>query len=38
MLYADKKEKGRLLTDEQLNDMENLRDMAIEAITKKNQQ
>jgi len=37
MLYADKKEKGRLLTDEQLNYMESLRDMAIEAITKKNQ-
>jgi GAF domain-containing protein len=37
MLYSDKKEKGRLLTDEQLNYMENLRDMAIEAITKKNQ-
>ncbi len=36
MLYADKKEKGRLLTDEQLNYMESLRDMAIEAITKKN--
>jgi len=37
MFYADKKEKGRLLADEQLNDMENLRDMAIEAITKKRQ-
>jgi HD-like signal output (HDOD) protein len=38
MFYADKKEKGRLLTDEQLDYMEKLRNMAIEAITKKHQQ
>lgn len=38
MFYADKKEKERLLTDEQLDYMEKLRDMAIEAITKKHQQ
>lgn len=38
MFYADKKEKGRLLTDEQLDDMEKLRNMAIQAITKKHQQ
>ncbi len=38
MFYADKKEKGRMLTDDQLNSMENLREMAIEAITQKHQQ
>ncbi len=38
MFYADKKEKGRLLTDEQMDYMEKLRDMTIEAITKKHQQ
>ncbi len=38
MFYADKKEKGRLLTDEQLDYMEKLRNMAIEVITKKHQQ
>ncbi len=38
MFYADKKEKGRLLTEEQLNHMENLCDMAIEAITQKHPQ
>ena len=38
MFYADKKEKGRLLTDDQLNHMENLCDMAIEAITQKHPQ
>ncbi len=38
MFYADKKEKGRLLTDDQLNHMENLCDMAIEAITHKQPQ
>jgi HD-like signal output (HDOD) protein len=35
MLYADRKEKGRLLTDEQMNYMESLRDRAVEAITNK---
>ncbi len=38
MCNADKKENGRLLTDEQLDDMEKLRSMAIEALTKKYQQ
>jgi eukaryotic-like serine/threonine-protein kinase len=38
MFYADKKEKGRLLTDEQLDYMERLRNMAIDAITKKHPQ
>jgi len=38
MFYADKKEKGRLLTDEQMDYMEKLRNMTIEAITKKHQQ
>ena len=38
MFYADMKEKGRLLTDEQLDYMEKLRNMAIEVITKKHQQ
>jgi eukaryotic-like serine/threonine-protein kinase len=38
MFYADKKEKGRLLTEEQLNHMENLCEMAIEAITHKQPQ
>ena len=38
MFYADKKEKGRLLTNDQLNHMENLCDMAIEAITQKHPQ
>jgi transcriptional regulator with GAF, ATPase, and Fis domain len=38
MFYADKKEKGRSLTDDQLNHMENLCDMAIEAITQKHPQ
>lgn len=37
MFYADRKEKGRLLAEEQLNEMEKLRDMAIEAITSKHQ-
>jgi hypothetical protein len=35
MFYADKREKGSLLTDEQLEYMDKLRNMAIEAITKK---
>ena len=34
MFYADKKEKGCLLTDEELDCMEKLRSMAIEALTK----
>jgi hypothetical protein len=34
MFYADKKEKGCLLTDEELDGMEKLRSMAIEALTK----
>ena len=38
MFYADKKEKGHLLTDEQMDYMEKLRNMTIEAITKKHQQ
>ena len=38
MFYADKGEKGRLLTDEQLDRMEKLRNMAIEAITHKQPQ
>jgi hypothetical protein len=38
MFYADKKEKGPLLTDEQLDYMEKLCSMAVEAITKKHQQ
>ena len=37
MFYADKKDKGRLLTDEQHDYMEKLRNLAIEAITKKHQ-
>jgi eukaryotic-like serine/threonine-protein kinase len=35
MFYADRKERGALLTDEQLDYMDKLRNLAIEAILKK---
>jgi len=34
MFYADKREKGRMLTEEDLESLEKLRRLAIEAITK----
>jgi hypothetical protein len=37
LFYADKKEKGTMLTEVQKNFMEKLRDMAIQAMTKKHQ-
>jgi hypothetical protein len=37
MFYADKKEKGSMLTEVQRSRMEDLRNMAIQALTKKYQ-
>lgn len=37
LFYADKKEKGTMLTEVQKNFMEKLRDMAIQAMTQKHQ-